>query len=184
MINSKSFTVTSTGGVLNVLTTPCTISEAFDHTSSFPPAQNAQFSAVWDTGATNSAISQNAVDQLGLKPIGMTQVQGVGGTHVQEVYLVAMLLPNGVGYSSVRVTKANLGPTTDVLIGMDIIGSGDFSVTNKGGVTKFSFRHPSVAHIDFVEDHNRLLMKTQMAHGANGKARPKKPPKQFGRKKK
>ena len=39
----------------------------------------------------------------------------------------------------------------DVLVGMDIINTGDFAVTNLGGITKFSFRFPSLEHIDFVE---------------------------------
>ena len=33
---------------------------------------------------------------------------------------------------------------------MDIIGVGDFAVTNRDGKTKFSFRLPSRADIDFV----------------------------------
>ncbi|MCH8157850.1 MAG: SEC-C domain-containing protein [Nitrospinae bacterium] len=45
---------------------------------------------------------------------------------------------------------------------MDIIASGDFAVTNKNGVTKFSYRSPSIIHIDFVED-----SKKEMAVGRN-----------------
>jgi hypothetical protein len=37
---------------------------------------------------------------------------------------------------------------------MNIISRGDFAVTNKGGITKFSFRIPSLVHIDFVEEAN------------------------------
>ena len=40
-----------------------------------------------------------------------------------------------------------------MLIGMDIISKGDFAITHPGGHTKFSFRVPSQADIDFaVED--------------------------------
>lgn len=38
----------------------------------------------------------------------------------------------------------------DLLIGMDIIGLGDFAVTNLGGNTVFTFRVPSVEKIDFA----------------------------------
>ena len=41
---------------------------------------------------------------------------------------------------------------SDVLIGMDIISRGDFAITHPGGRTKFSFRVPSQADIDFVEE--------------------------------
>ena len=51
----------------------------------------------------------------------------------------------------------------DVLIGMDIISQGDFAVTNHGGITKFSFRMPSVTHIDFVEE----FKKSQPTIGRN-----------------
>ena len=40
----------------------------------------------------------------------------------------------------------------DVLVGMDIINQGDFAVTNPDGRTKFSFRVPSIADIDFVAE--------------------------------
>ena len=37
----------------------------------------------------------------------------------------------------------------DVLIGMDVITQGDFAVTNREGRTVFSFRVPSLIHLDF-----------------------------------
>ena len=53
-----------------------------------------------------------------------------------------------------RVTMGTLPPRSDVLIGMDLISQGDFSVTNKGGSTVFSFRVPSQVHTDYVKEHN------------------------------
>ncbi len=41
--------------------------------------------------------------------------------------------------------------SVDVLIGMDVIGLGDFSITNKDGKTTFSFREPSMEEIDYTE---------------------------------
>ena len=60
----------------------------------------------------------------------------------------------------VRVTEVQLIPDDNVsddkqpqlLIGMDIIGLGDFAVTNANGKTTFSFRVPSVREIDFIPD--------------------------------
>jgi hypothetical protein len=46
----------------------------------------------------------------------------------------------------------------DVLIGMDIIGEGDFAVTHQDGKTTFSFRVPSLKTIDFRKG-DRLLFK-------------------------
>lgn len=70
--------------------------------------------------------------------------------------MVNISLPNNVIFTGVRVTKGDiLG--ANILIGMDIISRGDFSVTNRDGVTKFSYRTPSIAHIDYVEEANEAL---------------------------
>lgn len=136
-------------GVTNVLITQTAVSQAFDsrHTKKIPPL--IIFNGIWDTGATNSAISQRVVDECGLKPIGMVEVSHAGGTNHCETYLVNILLRNNVGISAIRVTKGNLGTNADVLIGMDIITLGDFAITNMNGKTVFSFRIPSVECIDF-----------------------------------
>lgn len=134
--NSRSFTTTAIGGLLNVLKNQCGISQAFDPAAgrSLPPIT--QFDAIWDTGATNSVITQAVIDACGLVPVGMAQVHGVHGPSIEEVFLVNIYLLNNVAFSSIRVTRGGfLG--ADILIGMDIINQGDFAVTNKGGITKF-----------------------------------------------
>jgi len=44
----------------------------------------------------------------------------------------------------------------DAIVGMDIIGLGDFSVTNVAGMTCVSFRTPSCVVVDYVTEFNRL----------------------------
>ncbi len=127
------------------------------------------FAAIWDTGATNSVITQAVVDACGLVATGMTKVDHVDGSSQAETYLVNIWLPNKVAFSGVRVTKGTLTGHANILIGMDIISKGDFAVTNFNGITKFSFRFPSVGHIDFVEEINR----PQFQHG--GRPKPKRP---------
>ena len=62
-----------------------------------------------------------------------------------------MILPSNVIFEGLRVTEGILAGT-EVLIGMDIIASGDFAVThcNEDGGTTMSFCVPSVQEIDFV----------------------------------
>ena len=43
-----------------------------------------------------------------------------------------------------------------ILIGMDIIKHGDFSITNVNGKTTFSFRTPSVKEIDYVKESRNI----------------------------
>jgi predicted aspartyl protease len=117
-------------------------------------SRESEFEALWDTGATKSVITQAVVDACGLAPTGRVEVSSVGGLSESETYLVNFVLPNQIRVRNVRVAKGAL-VGTNVLIGMDVIGLGDFTVTNLGGVTKFSFRVPSLVHIDFVEEANR-----------------------------
>ena len=124
-----------------------------------------QYTAIWDTGATNSVITKKVVDDLALKPINVVKTNHAGGTSMANVYLVNIDLPMGVMAGQVRVTEAQLtdndgiseSEQSRVLIGMDIIGTGDFAVTNFDNKTMMSFRIPSVEAIDFVptaRDHN------------------------------
>jgi hypothetical protein len=171
MPQSSSFTVKSIGGPLRVLQTQCQIAEAFD--PAIPPYPTpTEFSAIWDTGATNSVVTQTAIDACGLKQIGVAQVQGVGGTTTEPTYLVSIRLPNGVAFNPVTVTRGILGHGSNVLIGMDIITMGDFVITNKNGSTIFSFCVPSLRRTDYVEEHDANLHNEQ--HFGGGKKRQKR----------
>ena len=150
LTGSYSFTTVSEG-LANVLVNECEISKAWLPSSGLPPPEKAKFRAVWDTGATTSVISQNVVDACELVPIGATRVTGVLASEIADVFLVNILLPNQVGITELPVTLAKF-VNPNVLIGMDIIGRGDFAVTHAGGNTKFSFRMPSQADIDFVQE--------------------------------
>lgn len=131
--------------------------------------------AIWDTGATHSAITKRVVDDLGLKPTGVRETRHADGKSLNNTYLVNILLPNKVVFGSVRVTEVKLIPddnTSDdkqpqLLIGMDIIGIGDFAVTNADGKTTFSFRVPSVGEIDFIPD----TQENNVMESGNRKAR-------------
>jgi hypothetical protein len=149
----QSFTLTSPTK-LRVLITPVHICAAFDPAAMPPDYQPAmaQFQAIWDTGATNTAISENVINTCGLKPIGIAKVGFGGGEQMCETFLINVGLPNAVGFSNVLVNKAKTGPDADVLIGMDVISHGDFAVTNFGGQTTFSFRCPPSKTIDFVKE--------------------------------
>lgn len=149
-----SFTITA-NRVVRILQSP-----VFIHTPLSPQGGVAdptrlgakEYSAIWDTGATNTVITRKVVDELGLKPIGIAQVSTAGGIRQCEVYLVSVFLPNRVVIAILRVTEGNI-TGSDVLIGMDVISNGDFAVTNYQGKTTFSFRIPSQTTIDFVAPH-------------------------------
>lgn len=153
MEGSHSITLISENGLLKVLKTECHVSQGFDPTKGTPDCDIIKFSAIWDTGATNSVITPRLVKACGLEPVGVVNVRTVHGTRQSNRYIVNVTtLPNNFMFSEVLVTEGDLTPGEDLLIGMDIITTGDFSITNKNGITCFSFRVPSQHHIDYVDD--------------------------------
>jgi hypothetical protein len=151
-VPSSSFThKVNAPGLLRVLQSSCQVAVAFVPTQ-LPPAGK-EYSAIWDTGATNSVISQKVIDEGGLKQTGVAQVSGVNSDSIEPTYLVSIRLVNGVGFSEVQVTRGKLSHGSDVLIGMDIITIGDFVITNKGGETWWSFCCPSMRRTDYVAEH-------------------------------
>jgi len=152
----KSF-VSSYEGISNVLQNRVHITNAFNPstiTDKITP-QNLdakEYVAIWDTGATGTVITQKVVNDLGLKQVGVTQLDTVGGEKDDApLYLVAIFLPNLVYVSELMVVEASVTGNAEVLVGMDIIGRGDFAVTNRDRKTVFSFRMPSLERIDFTK---------------------------------
>jgi hypothetical protein len=158
-----AFTARS-GAISLVLQSPVQVSEAFNPQSSVPRPVVQTYTAIWDTGATNTVITSKVVAELGLKPSGKVKVRGVGpaGTsqeHDSNTYLINILLPNNVNIVGVRVSE-NAVDGCDVLIGMDVITTGDLAITNHNSKTTFSFRAPACEEIDFVSEinaHNQKL---------------------------
>ena len=141
-------------GIANRLITKARVAEAFDlagDPTSFPTSLETD--ALWDTGATHSVITPKVVTALNLKATGTTFAQHGGGRTQQDTYMVNLMLPNGVAFAG--VIMAEMDKVVDdfgIIIGMDIISNGDFSITNFGGKTCFSFRIPSKQTVDFVKE--------------------------------
>lgn len=136
-------------GITHVLLSDVFICQAFDPATISVHPQVTPFKAIWDTGATGTVITKKVVNECGLSPINIVKVQHCGGISESNVYLINIILPNKVGLRQVQVTEADLGDNADVLIGMNIITTGDFAITNKDGKTTFSFRCPSMEYIDY-----------------------------------
>lgn len=146
--NSSAFTVKSSGGLLRVLITDVYvhIPGGINHTA---------IKAIWDTGASGSAITKKVAQQLGLVPTGMAQVNTANGIATQNTYTIDIGLPNKVIIQGIIATEIDaLAAGCDALIGMDVITLGDFSITNHNGSTCMSFRVPSGHEIDYVKNLN------------------------------
>jgi predicted aspartyl protease len=120
------------------------------------------FDLLWDTGATNTVITPQVVQTLELKPFGKVQVRGVNSITECNTYLIDIVLPNNLRVKEVKVSE-NPVEGCDILIGMDIIGLGDFSIANGEGVTLFSFLFPAHHNkIDLLEKCNKINPKIKI----------------------
>ncbi len=112
---------------------------------------------LWDTGATDSAITLSLAKELGLIEVQRIAVSGVHGVKEVPVYYVEIELNDGDGAISLRAlvsecTELSSDGSVGALIGMNVINRGDFAISNFGGKTTMSFRTPSLQKIDFRKD--------------------------------
>ena len=98
--------------------------------------------ALWDTGATGSAITPSLAQKMNLIPINRVKVAGVNNVSMVDVAKVSIGLPNMVMVQEINVMICNLNQGFDMIIGMDIILLGDFSISNGGDKTLFTFALP------------------------------------------
>ena len=154
MENNKAFT-SKLDYLARSLKTGCGVSEAYDDSFGGIPPAVLQYEAIWDTGATGTVITSKVVNDLGLKPTGFVTLNHAGGSDRVNTYLVNVYLPNKICVVGVQVIEAKLSGNTEMLIGMDIISLGDFSVTNFQGKTCFTFRMPSIKTIDYCEENEK-----------------------------
>jgi hypothetical protein len=136
----KSFTI-EYETITDVLMSKCGVSKAFNPDEVDESPKIITCNAIWDTGASHSVISKSIVEELGLCPVGISKVYHADGFTFFPEYMVSFFLPNQVGALLLHVTEGNLADVS-VLIGMDVISQGDFSITAPNGKTKFSFQLP------------------------------------------
>ena len=143
MLNTKLYPPRSFSlhfnGLARELKSPIRICVGFDPNkkSTLPKPKLESFTALWDTGATGVAITQNVINTCNLKPTGMTKVYAAERAYISETFLINIMLPQKIGVPNVTATKAEAFGF-DVLIGMNIITHGDFVITNKDFKTIYS----------------------------------------------
>lgn len=98
-------------------------------------AQDFRFhQALVDTGASVTCISRRIVDEIGLNPIGKTEVLGVAGVHVLNLYAVDVLFEMNQDALSVRetMTVCEFVPESasfQILLGRGVLCTGAFTLS-------------------------------------------------------
>ena len=86
--NISAFTYKANGKA-NVLLSDVKVSA---HKELIPDAILNDFKAIWDTGATNTAISERVVKQCNLIPISKATSNTANGQRIVNVYLIDLYL--------------------------------------------------------------------------------------------
>ena len=96
------------------------------------------YQGIFDTGATSTAIAAHVVDDLLLPVVDRIPVQSAEGQSIRTVHAVNMVLGDGVVFTGLPVVCMPLAGV-DLLVGMDVIGCGDFRVSLKHGFLVVDF---------------------------------------------
>ena len=106
--------------------------------------------ALWDTGASMSAITPEIQKQLRAVPIDRKDIAGIHNTEEVDIVSLTLELPNSVVKKIIRVAVCNITSKVGVILGMDIISLGDFALSNGNDQTLISFAVPPfLEKIDF-----------------------------------
>ena len=101
--------------------------------------------AVWDTGAVFTCIRPALFQHIELPllgAIGLKTITGIGGKIEAPAILVNLFITSTLIIEGCPAFIVDLPKSIDILIGMDIIGMGDFAVCNANNKTSFSFAMP------------------------------------------
>jgi len=142
-MRAKAFTTKQNKGLLARIISEAAIFNPYNKKS-------IKVKALWDTGATCSVISNTIAKRILLKKICYAEMRHANGIERVPVFVTGIKLPNRVIIPELTVLSCKPIHEFDLIIGMDIIAKGDFAITGKNGNTKFSFRMPSIADIDFT----------------------------------
>jgi predicted aspartyl protease len=101
--------------------------------------------ALWDTGAETTFISAQLAQELGLKPLGDTiTVYGLYGSASAKVYMLDVVLPEKIVVADIPVPEISNYKDFDIIIGMNIINRGTFTIDNENGNTTLYFSVPGI----------------------------------------
>ena len=129
--------------------------------------------AVWDTGATYSAVTKRVVDELDLPEMARGVTNGISGK-VIGLTRIALTFPGNKRYATWAEMNEimELPDNYDVLLGLDVISRGDLHLTHEQDGVWFEFVFDTTKFIDMEDDDPQEVIRKLMT-GLEG-FRPKK----------
>ena len=104
-----------------------------------------EIEALWDTGAIVTCIKPTLWERLKLVPFDAAnsiELAGIGGRVTTNFTFVNLFLTPELETEYCQVYSADFPGSADMLIGMNVIGLGDFAICNADDKTTFSFAMP------------------------------------------
>jgi hypothetical protein len=115
-----------------------------------------EIEALWDTGAVMTCIKPSLWNRLKLRQSALVEsitMSGIGGDVEADGTLVSIWLAPNFVIELCPVYVADFPGNAELLIGMDILGMGDFAICNADSKTSFSFAVPPFPdRIDFAAE--------------------------------
>ena len=120
--------------------TPCCIDvKNYKRTSGSSAGEYYCESALWDTGASVTLVSERVAAELGLVKTGTTLVSGFDGVRKRaNTYRIDLRFSDDMRLDFVEAVETP-SPFFDMLIGMDVICQGNFHLDNKSELPCVSF---------------------------------------------
>ena len=122
--------------------------------------------AIWDTGASTSSINVKYAEEMGLIPVSYANISTANGPCVVPVYYINIKFNDNFSINGIAVTGTDL-VDIDMLLGMDIINRGQFTISNNSEGTTISFLSPSDTTTDYVEEMNKKTSSILKKMGRN-----------------
>lgn len=109
--------------------------------------------ALWDTAATRTHISNKIIEMFNLKPVGIQEAIAHRNKELLNEYKVMLILPTGTYIHDINVLSGSYDKGGfDVVVGMDIIRTGDLHMDYLKDKPIFTFKHPNDCDEDiFIE---------------------------------
>lgn len=144
----ESFTKQYDSAVLE-LHSKCAIRIPIPNKIAAMPVEVKDLVILWDTGSSHCSIDQKLAEDLGLIHFDSTTVYGVDDKPIiSYMYLIDLILLNENGevaleFPSTVVYSLPAIRNSHLILGMNIINQGDFTVTHYNRNTVLSFTRPS-----------------------------------------
>jgi len=99
--------------------------------------------ALIDTGASICGISKRTVESMKLKPYREIDIRTATGIYKHHTYLFDVIFPNDKMFENIEAVEIRnpdgFYPSSDFVIGMNILRQGDMAFTSVNGKMCFSF---------------------------------------------